>query len=92
MHEHVTLPPVADLTEAGPLKDRFLQAIASGTSITLDASAVQRVSSPCLQVLIAGKQSFAKTDGVTLTIADPSDAFRETVSVLGLLDALELGK
>ncbi|GAA0530425.1 anti-anti-sigma regulatory factor [Rhizomicrobium palustre] len=92
MDEQVTLPPVADLTEAGPLKDRFLQAISSGTSLTVDASAVQRVSSPCLQVLVAGKQSFAKAGGASLTITDPSEAFRETASVLGLLDALELGK
>lgn len=92
MGERVTLPPVADLTEAGPLKERLLQALAAGTSVTVDASAVQRVSSPCLQVLVAGTQSFAKAGGTSLTIADPSEAFRETVSVLGLTDALELDK
>lgn len=92
MGECVTLPPVADLTEAGPLKERMLQALAAGTDMTIDASTVQRVSSPCLQMLVAGKQAFAKADGPTLVIVDPSQAFRETVSVLGLLDALELGE
>jgi Anti-anti-sigma regulatory factor (antagonist of anti-sigma factor) len=91
MGEHVTLPPVADLTEAAPLKERLLQALGEGTSLTVDASAVQRVSSPCLQVLVAGKQAFAKAGGASLVIAEASEAFRETVSVLGLLDALELG-
>lgn len=92
MDESVTLPPVADLTAAGPLKQSLLDGLAAGKSITIDASAVQRVSSPCLQVLVAGMQSFAKAGGTSLVVANPSQAFRETVSVLGLLDALELGE
>lgn len=91
-NEQVSLPAVADLTAAGPLKDRLVQCFAAGTSVSVDASAVQRLSSPCLQILVAGKQSFAKAGGAALVIANPSQAFRETVSVLGLLDALELGK
>lgn len=92
MGERIVLPAVADLTESGPLKEKLLQALTAGTSVTVDASAVQRLSSPCLQVLVAGKQSFAKAGGALMAITDPSEAFRETVSVLGLLDALELGK
>ncbi len=92
MEEQVTLPAVADLTQAGPLKEQLMQSFAAGASVTVDASSVQRLSSPCLQVLVAGKQSFAKAGGASLVIANPSVAFRETVSVLGLMDALELGK
>lgn len=92
MGEQVTLPPVADLTEAGPLKERLLQALSAGTDITINASAVQRVSSPCLQVLVAGMQSFAKAGGAVMAVTEPSEAFRETVSVLGLSNALELGE
>ncbi len=92
MNEQVTLPPVADLTYAVPLKERLLQSLAAGTSVAVDASAVQRASSPCLQVLVAGMQSFAKAGGASLVITDPSEAFRETVSVLGLMDALGLDK
>ena len=92
MDEQVTLPAVADLTYAGPLKEQLMQSFTAGTSVTIDASSVQRLSSPCLQVLVAGKQSFAKAGGASLVISKPSVAFRETVSVLGLMDALELGK
>ena len=92
MDEQVTLPAVADLTYAAPLKDMLMQFFAAGTSVMVDASAVQRLSSPCLQVLVAGKQSFAKAGGASLLVVNPSQAFHETVSVLGLLDALELGK
>ena len=92
MDEQVTLPAVADLTSARPLKEQLMQFFTAGASVTIDASEVQRLSSPCLQVLVAGKQSFAKAGGASLVITNPSDAFRETVSVLGLMDALELGK
>lgn len=90
--DSVTLPAVADLTEAGPLKQRLEQALASGVGLTVDASAVQRISSPCLQVLVAGVCSFAKAGGAALAIRNPSEAFRETASVLGLMNALELSK
>jgi len=90
--DSMTLSAVADLTQAGPLKARLEEALASGTGMTVDASAVQRLSSPCLQVLVAGVTTFAKAGGAALVIANPSEAFRETASVLGLLNALELGK
>lgn len=88
----VVLPPVADLTAAAPLKSRLEAALASGSGLTVDASAVQRISSPCLQVLAAAVASFATAGGAALAIGDPSDAFRETVSVLGLTNALKLGE
>jgi len=90
MSESVSLPAVADLTAAGPLKATLEQALADGNGVIVDASAVQRVSSPCLQVLVAGALSFAKAGGTSLSIGDPSDAFCETVSLLGLNDVLGL--
>jgi chemotaxis protein CheX len=90
--DSVVLPAVADLTEAGPLKQNLEKALASGTGLTVDASAVQRISSPCLQVLVAGVAAFAKAGGAALSISNPSEAFRETASVLGLMNALELSK
>ena len=90
--DSIALLAVADLTQAGPLKARLEQALATGTGMTVDASAVQRISSPCLQVLVAGVRTFAKAGGAALVIANPSEEFRETASVLGLLNALELGK
>jgi len=58
--------------------------------MTIDASQVQRVSSLCLQVLAAGVRAFVAAGGAALTIANPSSAFLDTVSVLGLKDALGL--
>lgn len=90
--DNVMLPAVADLTEAGPLKQRLEQALGAGTGLIVDASTVQRISSPCLQVLVAGMAAFAKAGGASLSIRNPSEAFRETATVLGLMNALELSK
>ncbi|HEY0282461.1 MAG TPA: STAS domain-containing protein, partial [Rhizomicrobium sp.] len=86
----ITLPAVVDLLQAGMLKAQLERGLASGCGMTITASAVQRVSSPCLQVLAAGVSAFEKAGGPSLTIADPSPAFLETVSMLGLTDALRL--
>jgi anti-anti-sigma regulatory factor len=90
--ECVPLPAVADLVEAGSLKQRLEQILANGACCTVDASAVQRISSPCFQVLVAGVSSFAKAGGASLEIGTPSEAFCETASALGLMDALGLSK
>jgi len=86
----VFLPAVVDLLQAGALKAKLEQGLASGTGMTIDGSAVQRISSPCLQVLVAGAAAFAKAGGPSMTIANPSAALLETVTLLGLKDALGL--
>ena len=86
----VSLPAVVDLLQAGALKAQLEQGLASGIGMTIDGSAVQRISSPCLQILVAGAAAFAKAGGPSLTVANPSAAFLETVSTLGLKDVLGL--
>jgi anti-anti-sigma regulatory factor len=87
---NVSLPAVVDLPHAGVLKAQLERGLASGSGITIDGSAVQRISSPCLQVLVAGMTAFTKAGGPPMTIVKPSAAFLETVSVLGLGDVLGL--
>jgi chemotaxis protein CheX len=87
---NVSLPSVVDLSQANDLKARLEQGLASGRGMTIDGSAVQRISSPCLQVLVAGMNAFAKSGGPGMTIVNPSAAFLKTVSTLGLTDALGL--
>jgi len=86
----LSLPAVMDLLQAGALKAQIQQGLASRTGMTIDGSAVQRISSPCLQVLVAGAAAFAKAGGPSMTIANPSAALLETVTLLGLKDALGL--
>ena len=82
--EHIIkLVPVLDLTAAEPLQRELLSAFADGGAVTLDASQVQRVSSPCLQVLVAAARLNAR-------VTDASPAFEETARTLDLMGALGL--
>jgi len=85
-----SLPAVADLLQAGALKALIEQGLASGNGTILDASAVQRISSPYLQVLVAGAAAYAHAGGPSMTVCNPSPAFMEAVSTLGLKQALGL--
>ncbi len=77
----VTLAPVMDLTAADALRTELLAAFDRGEPVTIEAGQVQRVSSPCLQVLVAAVRRGA-------TIAHPSTALGEVAGALDLGAAL----
>jgi anti-anti-sigma regulatory factor len=89
-NDSVLLPAVVDLSQAGELVARLQRGLASGCEMTIDGSAVRRISSPCLEVLVAGMNAFAKADGPSMKIVNPSAAFLDTVTTLGLNDVLGL--
>jgi anti-anti-sigma regulatory factor len=82
----VELPAVADLTFARTLKEMLAQALAARAELKIDASQVQRIGSPCLQVLVSATNAC----GSKPTFVDPSTEFIETVSILGLDSVLGL--
>jgi anti-anti-sigma regulatory factor len=86
------LPAIADLTFASTLKELSEQALAGGKGLVVDATAVRRIASPCLQILISALNSFAKSGGPPLTLSNPSPDFLETVSTLGLEQVFGLTK
>lgn len=76
------LPSVLDLTQAKPLLE-ILMAQSGDRPRTLDASAVERMSTPCAQILLAAGRA-ADRDGHTIRIAGASDVFRTALADLGL--------
>ena len=74
----LTLDPVLDLTKADSLKRQLLE----GDGV-LDAAAVQRITTPCLALLVA-----AVAGGARFVAA--SDALKDAARTLGLTDALGL--
>jgi anti-anti-sigma regulatory factor len=80
----INLAPVLDLTAADSLKQELLTALAISGEVAIDAGQVQRVSSPCLQVLAAAAQRNAR-------VTNASAAFRETAEALDLAAVLGLG-
>ena len=79
---HYRVPATLDLTAARDLRERVV-AMLSGQGIVLDMSAVDRMSTPCLQVLLAAGRS-ADAAKLSFQIVDASDAFRAAVVDLGL--------
>ena len=79
----VVLPAVLDIQQAGPLRDQLLAL--RGHPVTVDASAVDRLSALCLQVLISAQQTWAR-DGITLAIDQASQAFADQWNAFGAPD------
>lgn len=86
----LVLPAILDLTAAPGLKDQTLAALGLGMGLTLDAEAVTRLTTPCLQVLAAAAIAAAQMGGPGLTIENAPPAFAEIVAGLGLSEILKL--
>ncbi len=84
------LPEVADLTFAHTLKQRCEKALAAGSGLSVDAGETQRIGTPCLQVLVSASVSFEKAGGAAFAVTNPSGAFADTVSTLGLSQFFKL--
>lgn len=78
------LPQTLDLTEAQGLRDRMLLLLLLGEGgIILDASAVDRMSTPCVQVLLATGHA-ADSASTGFKIINASDVFQAALADLGL--------
>jgi anti-anti-sigma regulatory factor len=75
------------LSAAGPLRAALLEVLAHGKPIEIDARAVARISTPCVQVLLAAAAS-ARGCGQAFVLTEASDAFIAGFSDLGLFPAL----
>ena len=76
------LPQILDFTQAQPLRDS-MAALLGADTLLLDASAVERMSTPCAQVLLATGRAAASA-GASFRILNASDAFRTALADLGL--------
>jgi anti-anti-sigma regulatory factor len=86
MHPDAVHPPILDLTAAADLKRDLLAIAASGPGGTIDASQVRRITTPCLQVLVAARRS--GDGGPAFRLVNPSTAFLAALSTLALGPAL----
>ncbi len=80
----IKLPAIADSTIGAELKKSLLETLETGAGVDVDASAVQRVTSPVLQILVAAMRSFQSAGGPGLRIAEPSAPYAESVAALAL--------
>ena len=76
----VGLPPVLDLSAAGPLAATLLAR--RGSPLVLEGSAVERLGAQCLQVILAAKQTW-DADGQSFGLSAPSPALSDALATLG---------
>ncbi len=74
-----------NLSVAESLRETFLQHIATDDVLTIDASDVETITTPCIQVIISAGRSLEET-GKSLSIASASEAFDKAVGDLGLAE------
>lgn len=83
--QHIELGKTLGIREAAELRERLLAAIEAGP-LVLDGSAVERVDSAGLQLLVSLQRSLAAR-GETLTYRGVSTALADAATVLGVGDA-----
>jgi anti-anti-sigma regulatory factor len=79
----VTLGPVLDIRAAAGLREGLQKALKRGKPVIIDAAQVDRLSTPCIQVLLAAGKSAEGGTG-RIVLAQTSDAFVAAFSDLGL--------
>lgn len=79
----VKLPRELDLLAAESLKDSLLAELDHGEGILLDAADVERVSTPCIEVLVAAHKT-SVVSGQAFYISNSSQVLIDAFSALGL--------
>ena len=77
--DHFKLGAVLDLTAAEGLLDTMRNRLLAGSRLTIDASAVETLTLPCIQIILAALRSDAQ-----VSIARPSPGFLAAFRDLGL--------
>lgn len=85
----ITLTEREKLERVSELQEIFLQALEKDQDIKVDASAVKAIDAAALQLLVLFFQKAVK-QGLEIVIVEPSDSFKEAVSLLGLSDLFGL--
>ena len=84
----INLPASLDMKAARPLKKELQSVLDSGSACLIDALSVHRVSTGCIQVLVAFLAAM-KTAGRTAKLMNPSEALMAACKDVGLPTILE---
>ncbi len=83
----LTLAPVLDILVAEPLRDLLRESVVLGGRVEIDASKVERIGTPCVQVLVAGWRALAEK-GLEVVFVAPSEPFMNAFYELGLFEVV----
>lgn len=77
------LQSVLDLQHATPLQVELSKLLATALPIVVDGSQVERISTPCAQILLAALNA-ARSQGLSLELRSPSPSLADALTDLGL--------
>lgn len=77
------LTPILDLNAALGLRDNLAETIEGGSDIKIDFSRVERITTPCIQVIVAAKQA-VEGGGRNFSVTGLAPSIRESFRDLGL--------
>lgn len=83
----LTLAPILDILVAEPLREMLRESVVLGGRLEIDAGMVERVTTPCVQVLVAGTAALS-AKGIDVAIRRPSEPFMTALYDLGLRDVV----
>ncbi|MFC3050818.1 STAS domain-containing protein [Kordiimonas pumila] len=78
-----SLPQVLDLLAAQGLKDKLLEFFDLEGDLLIEGSDVERISTPCIEVLVAAQKAFKNAERA-FQIKNPSEYLSEAFETLGL--------
>jgi len=84
----IDLATVLDGRAAVELRDALSKAILLNQPVRVNAGPVEKISTGCIQLLLAGAKSAAMNDNAFI-VADQSDAFKAAFDDLGLNEPRE---
>lgn len=82
------LPAMLSINAAAELRKDLLHLLDGSGSIEVDASEVERITTPCIQVILAMEKSAASA-GRKFRVIAPSEAFSDAFKTLGLSSYLQ---
>ena len=88
MSSEIQLPATLNLNTAETLKEALIDAISSSGGAFVGGSQVNRVDTPCLQVLLAAGRD-VEADGRTFALCNPSDQLRSAFEDIGMSAELD---
>jgi chemotaxis protein CheX len=84
----ITLPAALDATAAAELLSAMRKAVLRGRPLAIDCSDVTRLSTPCVQILLASEKALAAVDQ-TMAVSACSEEFAAAMNDFGLEEKLE---
>ena len=84
----VTLLPILDMSASDEFLDVMKACVSAQNSIILDGEDVQRVSTPCVQVMLGAAKTVEDAGG-SFTIKNMSSDFERALRELGLAEYID---